>query len=172
MRLYVKVIPAISRDIISRLMAEGDIEVEAMRIVEAEQDLIAIMKQYLADEESVLRATKDTIERRGLDPSSFDRVKREMADVRGHKTGDDGVDYVINQMLEFLLISRNVDEVFSPDHTMRRKVHDTFKKYLLVDDSIDHEVRARLKHLEEGTAVFEIEYRKQVDQIKRLKGLI
>ena len=172
MRLYSKVIPAIGRDIISRLMADGDIEVETMRVVEAEQDMAAIMKQYLADEEAVNRATKDTLERRGYDHSQFDRVKREMADVRGHKTGEDGIDYVINQMLEFLILSRNVEEVFAEDHKMRRKIHDTFKKYLLVEDGIDREVRARLKHLEEGTADFDIEYRKQVEQIKRLKGLI
>lgn len=172
MRLYAKIAPALARDIVTRLMTDGDIVVETMRVVEAEQDMTAIMNQYLSDEEAVNQATREALERRGKDHSEFGRVKREMADVRGHKTGEDGVDYIINQMLEFMLISRNIEEVFAEDHPMRRKIHDIFKKYLDVDDQIDREVRARLRHLEEGTNDFDIEYRKQVEQLKRLKGLI
>jgi uncharacterized protein len=172
MRLYAKVIPAISRDVINKLMADGDIEVEPMRVADAEQDMAAIMKQYLSDEDTVNAATREALDRRGYDPAQFNRVKREMADVRGHRTGQEGIDYIINQMLEFLLISRNVEEVFSEDHVMRRKIHDVFKRFLLVDEEIDREVRSRLKHLEEGTTDWEVEYRKQVEQLKRLKGLI
>ena len=172
MRLYSKVIPAIARDVIARLMQDGDIEVETMRVADAEQDVAAIMRQYLSDEEAVNQATKEALERRGYDYSQFNRTKREMADVRGHKLGEEGVDYMINQVLEFLLISRNVEEVFAEDHTMRKKIHGVFKRYLEVEDDIDREVRARLRHLEEGTADWEIEYRRQVEQVKRLKGLI
>jgi uncharacterized protein len=172
MRLYSKVIPAISREVISKLMADSDIEVETMRVADAEQDMAAIMKQYISDEEAVNAATRDALERRGYDPTQFNRIKREMADVRGHRTGQDGIDYVIDQMMEFLLISRNVEEVYAEDHVMRRKIHDIFKKYLVIDEEIDREVRSRLKHLQEGTADWEVEYRKQVDQLKRIKGLI
>ncbi len=172
MRLYSKVIPAISREVISKLMEDGDIEVEPMRVADAEQDMTAIMKQYVADEEAVVNATREALDRRGYDPSHFKRVKREMAEVRGHRTGQEGLDYVINQMLEFLIISRNVEEVYAEDHVMRRKIHDIFKRHLLVDDEIDREARSRLKHLQEGTSDWEVEYRKQVEQIKRLRGLL
>lgn len=172
MRLYAKVIPAIAREIIARLMEDGDIEVETMRVNDAEQDVAAIMKQYLADDEAVNQATKDALDRRGYDYGQFNRVKREMADVRGHRLGDEGIDYIIDQILEFMLISRNVEEVFAEDHTMRKKIHSIFKRFLDVDDDIDREVRARLKHLEEGTTDWEVEYRRQVEQVKRLKGLI
>ena len=172
MRLYSKVVPAISREVVAKLMADGDIEVEHMRVADAEQDMAAIMKQYLSDEEAVNAAAREALDRRGYDPSHFNRIKREMADVRGHRTGQDGIDFIIDQMLEFLLISRNVEEVFAEDHVMRRKIHDVFKKYLVVDDEIDKEVRLRLKHLQEGTTDWDVEYRKQVEQLKRIKGLI
>src|SRR5215471_10923571 len=128
MRLYPKVIPIISRESVQRLMQDGDIEVEPLRIADAEMDLSAIMREYLANEERVNQATREALERRGYDYSKFNQVKREMADVRGFKMGDEGIEYVINQMIEFLLISRNVDE------------------------EIDREARARLKHLQEGTS--------------------
>lgn len=172
MKLYSKAIPAIARDIIATLMADGDIEVETLRIADAEQDMGAVMKEYLGAEERVNQATREALERRGYDHSRFHQVKREMADVRGFKMGDEGVDFIINQMLEFLLISRNVEEVYAEDPTMRKKVYAAFKRHLEVDDEIDREARGRLKHLAEGTQAFEIEYQKAVEAIRRNKGLI
>lgn len=172
MRLYPKVIPIISREAVQRLMQDGDIEVETMRIADAEMDLSAIMREYLANEERVNQATREALERRGYDQSKFTQVKREMADVRGFKMGDDGIEYVINQMIEFLLISRNVEEVFAQDNILRQKIHGIMKKHLDVDDEIDREARARLKHLQEGTSAFDIEYSKTVEQIRRARGLI
>ena len=107
MKLYPKIIPAIARDVVGTLMAEGDVEVETMRVADAEMDMAAILKEYLASEERVNQATREALERRGYDHSRFNQVKREMADVRGFKMGDEGIDYIINQMIEFLLISRN-----------------------------------------------------------------
>ncbi len=172
MRLYPKVIPIISREAIQKLMQDGDIEVEPMRVADAEMDLSAIMREYLANEERVNQATREALERRGYDYSKFNQVKREMADVRGFKMGDEGIEYVINQMIEFLLISRNVEEVFAQDTSLRTKLHEVMKKHLDVDDEIDKEARSRLKHLQEGTSAFDIEYNKTLEQIRRARGLI
>ena len=172
MRLYPKVIPVISRETIQLLMQDGDIEVEPMRIADAEMDLSAIMREYLTNEERVNQATREALERRGYDYSKFNQVKREMADVRGFKMGDEGIEYVIGQMIEFLLISRNVEEVYSDDHALRKKVFTIFKKHLDVDDEIDREARARLKHLQEGTGAWDVEYQKVVELLRRSRGLI
>ena len=59
MRLYPKVIPAIAREVIQTLTREGDIEVETLRIADAEMDMAAIMREYLAAEERVNQATKE-----------------------------------------------------------------------------------------------------------------
>jgi uncharacterized protein len=172
MRIYPKVIPIVSREIIQKLTADGDIEVEPMRIADAEMDMSAIMREYLANEERVNQATREALERRGYDGSKFSQVKREMADVRGFKMGDDGIEYVINQMLEFLLISRNVEEVYTADNVLRSKVHVLMKKHFDVDEEIDKEARSRLKHLQEGTSAFDIEYNKTIEQIRRARGLV
>ncbi|MBZ4416976.1 MULTISPECIES: DUF507 family protein [Myxococcaceae] len=172
MRLYPKVIPIISREGIQQLMQDGDIEVEPMRVADAEMDLSAIMREYLANEERVNQATREALERRGYDYSKFNQVKREMADVRGFKMGDEGIEYVINQMIEFLLISRNVEEVYAADNVLRQKLFAVMKRHLDVDDEIDKEARSRLKHLQEGTSAFDIEYNKTVEQIRRARGLI
>jgi uncharacterized protein len=172
MKLYPKAIPAIARDIVAALMSDGEIEVETLRIADAEQDMAAVMKEYLAAEERVNQATREALERRGYDHSRFNSIKREMADVRGFKMGDEGVDYMINQMLEFLLISRNIEEVYGEDPGMRKKIFGVFKKHLEVDDEIDREARTRLKHLAEGTQAWEIEYQKAIEAIRRNRGLL
>src|SRR6266851_4187969 len=123
MRLYPKVIPIISRESIQRLMQDGDIEVEPLRIADAEMDMSAIMREYLANEERVNQATREALERRGYDYSKFNQVKREMADVRGFKMGDEGIEFVINQMIEFLLISRNIEEAFGALALLAWSVH-------------------------------------------------
>ena len=48
-----------------------------------------------------------------------------------------------------------------------RVAHLVDDHHLDVDDEIDREARARLKHLQEGTSAFDIEYNKTVDQIRR-----
>ena len=130
MRLDPKVIPVISRETIQLLVQDRDIEVEPSRIADAEMDLSAIMREYLTNEERVNQATREALERRGFDQSKFDEVKREMADVRGFKIGDEGIESVIDQMIEFLLISRNVEEVFAADHVLRPKVRSVMSKHL------------------------------------------
>src|SRR6202162_3946036 len=172
MRLYPKVIPTIAREVVQILMQDGDLEVETLRIADAEMDMQAIMKEYLAAEERVNAGTREALDRRGYDHSRFNQVKREMADVRGFKMGDEGIEYVIGQMIEFLLISRNVEEVFAEDHSIRRKIYQVFKKHLDVDEDIDREARSRLKHLSEGTQAGDVEYQKTVEQIRRNKGLV
>jgi hypothetical protein len=172
MRLYPKVIPTIAREVVQTLMQDGDIEVEPMRIADAEMDMAAIMREYLASEERVNQATKEALERRGYDQSKFAQVKREMADVRGFKMGDEGIEYVIGQMMEFLLISRNVEEVYAEDPVLRRKITLVFRKHLDIDDELDKEARSRLKHLSEGTQAWDIEYGKVMDQLRRARGLI
>lgn len=171
MRLYPKAIPTISREIVAALMVDKDIEVETLRIADAEQDLSKIMRDHLAVEEQVNQATKDALARRGYDYSKFNQVKREMADVRGFKMGDEGIELLIDNILAAMLSSRNIEEVFADDPTMRKKIIKIMRKHLDVDDEIDREARNRLKHLEEGTVAWEIEYKKMVEQIRRARGM-
>jgi len=133
MSLHPKVVPSISRQAIQLLMQDGDIQVEPVRIADAEMDLTAIMREYLTNEERVNQATREALERRGDDDSKFNQVKREMADARGFKAGDEGIQYIIDQMIEFLLISRNVEEVFSADDVLREKLRAVMSRLLTLE---------------------------------------
>lgn len=172
MRLYPKLVPIIAREVIQRLTQDSDLEVEPIRQSDAELDLAAIMREYLANEERVNQATQEALVRRGYDHTKFAQVKREMADVRGFKLGEEGIEFIINQMLEFLLVSRNIEEVFASDNEMRPKILQVMKRHLDIDEEIDREAKSRVKHLQEGTSAYEIEFQKVIDQIRRARGLI
>jgi hypothetical protein len=161
MRLYRKIIPKISKEIISTLKNDGDVEIDDEKLEEAELDVAAILVEYCNAEDRLNQETRDALSRRGLSPDRFAQVKKGLAEARSHKTGEEGAEYVINQMLEGLMHSRNIEEVFAEDHEMRRKIATV----------IDREARGRLKNLREGSAEWDVEYERIVGQLKRARGL-
>ena len=75
------------------------------------------------------------------------------------------------QMIESFMQSMHVEEIFAEDSVLRKKMVDILKKHMTVDDEVDAEVRRRIKNLEEGTATWEVEYQKALDQIRKNRKL-
>ncbi len=172
MRLYRKVIPKISREIVRTLAKQESIELEDNRMDEAELDLAAVMVEYMNDEERIVSETKETMARRGFSPDRFSQVKKSLAEARGFRMGDDGIAYVIEQLLECLFNSRNVAEIYAEDNDLRVIMKESIAKFIAVDEEIEREARSRLKNLREGTPEWEIEYPRMLAQLKRQKGLV
>ena len=171
MRLYRRIIPKMSKEIIAKLRGDGDVEIDDQKLEEAELDVAAILVEYCNAEDRLNQETRDALTRKGLSAERFAQVKRGLAEARHHKTGEEGAEYVIGQMLLALMHSRNVEEVFAEDHEMRKKITDTMRKYLGIDEEIDREARSRLKNLREGTADWDMEYERIVAQLKRARGI-
>jgi hypothetical protein len=70
-----------------------------------------------------------------------------------------------------LMHSANVDEVFSEDYELRRKMRDPLRKQLAEEQALEQEIRGHLRHVQEGTGLWEVEYRRMMEDIKRRKGL-
>ena len=67
--------------------------------------------------------------------------------------------------------SNNVDEVYAEDHVMRRHMRPFIKADVVADDRLDQEVRRQLKHVQEGSRMWEIEYARMKADIKRRRGM-
>ena len=171
MKLYSKLVPVVARDIAKALIEAGNIEVEEENLEAARKDFEAVINEYLRKDRELSDATKDVLASRGWSSGKFGEAKRLAAGAQGVPLGDDAVDYVINQMLEYMLISPNIEEVYAEDHVMRKRIVTVIRKYLKINEEVDQEVRGRLKHLQEGTQDWEIAYRKTLEQIQRTKGL-
>lgn len=169
MRLFPGRIPTIAQDIVQALTADSDIETETPAEVQA--DIESVLKEYLRQERRVVDEAKNRMEIRGMSYGELGKMKNQVARDMRVPTGEDMLPYLLEQILEMLFHSANVEEVFAEDTTLRKKITSILRKNLEVEQELDREVRSKIKNLEEGTASFETEYARVMDQIKRNKKL-
>jgi uncharacterized protein len=169
MRLYSGKVRELSEELARALVEGGDIETESR--AEVAKDLESVMNAYIqADRETTDRA-KEILQSRGMPQSELGRIKRLAAEQRGIKVGDEMLDYLLDQLIEMLMHSGNVEEVFAEDHDLRRRMRPLLRKHLELEEAVDAEVRSKLKHVQEGSRTWEVEYRRVMGEIQRRKGL-
>ena len=169
MRLYSGKIPVIGTELVKSLVESGDIAVSDK--AEAELDVQAVLKEYLRLEREITDRAKDVLQKRNLPYEQFGKVKRTLAGEKAFGLGEDGLEWMTNQMIESFMQSPHIEEIFVEDSVLRKRMSDVLKKHMQVDEELDEEVRRRIKNLEEGTSTWEVEYGKVLDQIKRNRGL-
>ncbi len=169
MKLYSAKIPKISEDLIKQLVEDGDIEVESRE--EAQLDIQSVLNEYKRMDREITEKSKDLIENRNLPHGHFSKVKRLEADRRGFGLGEDGIIWICNQILETMMQSNFVEEIFASDADMRRKMKVILHRHMMVDEEMDFEVRQRIKNLQEGGDAWNVEYSKVMDQIRNKRGL-
>ena len=169
MRLYAGKIPTIATEII-KVLVDSD-ELSVFDKSEAELDVQAVLKEYLLLERECTEKAKDLLQKRNLPYEQFGKVKRQVAAEKGFGLGDEGLDWMTTQIIESFMQSPHIEEVFADDATLRKRMTDILKKHMQIDEEIDAEVRRRIKNLEEGTATWEVEYQKALDQIKKNRHL-
>jgi hypothetical protein len=168
-KLYTGKIPTIASEIIHTLVTANDIEVADAH--EAQLDVESVLKEYVRMDREITDKAKDVLDQRKLPYGQFGKIKRGLADERGFALGEEATNWIANQVLETFMQSQHVDEVFADDVIMRKKLKEILKKHMQVDEELDEEVRKRIKNLEEGTATWELEYSKVMEQIKRKHGI-
>jgi hypothetical protein len=169
MRLYRGSVTKLSDEIVKALLAAGDIEASAPREVVA--DVEAVFNNYLDVEREVSERAKDALQSRNLPQTDLPRVKKAIAEQKGIKTGEDTLDFLLDQLIQILMHSANVDEVFREDHELRRTMRPALRKHLEIEQAVEQEVRSKLKHVQEGSRTWEVEYRRVLEEVQRRKGL-
>jgi hypothetical protein len=169
MKLYTGKIPSIAQEMIQSLVQAQEIEVNDAQ--EAQLDIEAVLKEYVRMDRECTDKAKDLLEERKLPYGQFGKLKRAIADEKGFALGEEGINWMANQILETFMQSRHVDEVFADDVQLRKKTKEILKKHMNVDEELDQEVRQRIKNLQEGTQAWELEYQKAMEQIKRKHGI-
>jgi len=169
MRLHRNALPATSRKIVQALMSAGDIEVTNRR--EVERDIESVLQSYVEQADRVMQRARDLVHQRGLPQGEFSRIKELSAKQAGIKIGDEALDYVLDQLIEMLMHSASVDDVFAEDHDLKLHMRPFIKADAQTDARLDAEVRGKLKHVQEGSRMWEIEYARMKEEIKRRRGL-
>ncbi len=154
---------------VQALTSSGAIECESPG--EVQKDLEAILNQYIRDEREATEQAKDLLASRGLPPTELPRLRKLAAEQRSIRIGDEAIDYLLDQLVEILMHSNNVDEVFAEDFELRRLLRDPLRGEEAEEEKLQAEVRGQLRHVKEGTALWEVEYRRMMEEIRRRKGL-
>lgn len=169
MRLFSGKVPVIAQEVVTQLSADGDMECTDPN--EVTKDIESVLVEYLRAERRVVDEAKNRMETRGMSYSDLSKMKSQTARDMRVPVGEDALPYLLDQILEMLFHSANVDEVFAEDNVLRKKVTTILRRHMDVEQELDREVRSKIKNLEEGTASFETEYSKVMDQLKRNKRL-
>ncbi len=169
MRLRDSRVPQIAQAMVKALTSGQAIECE--RPDEVKNDIEAVLNEYIRTEQTITEQAKDLLAQRNLPPQDLGKIKRLVADQHNFKLGDEAIDYVLTQLVEMLMYSNNVDEIFAEDYDLRRRMREPLRQELAVEEQLEAQVRSRLKHVEEGGSLWEIEYRRMMDDLKRRKGM-
>ncbi|NVB41902.1 DUF507 family protein [Pseudenhygromyxa sp. WMMC2535] len=169
MRLYASKIPAIVDSVIRALVDSGDLETSNKE--EFSSDVESVLREYLRTNREITERSKDILEARGLPYSELHRIRRQQADQLDFGIGEEAITWISNQLLELFMRSHWVEEIYVEDSALRRKLKDILRRNMQHDDDLDREVKRHLKHLQQGTDTFEIEYQKQLEMVKRKHGL-
>ena len=162
-------VPQIAGEMVRALRDSGDIECDSPR--EVQDDLESVLTQYLNDEQEIADRAKDLVASRGLPMTDLPRMRKLVAEQKHVRIGDEAIDYLLDQLIEILMHSSNVEEVYAEDHVLRLRMREPLRKQLAAEEKIEEEVRGRLKHVTEGSQMWEVEYRRMMEDIKRRRGL-
>ena len=172
MRLYRTRIPMIANAVIDTLCNDGDIEVDLEERPEAEEDLVAIMDTFLRRDLDLRDAVKDTMSRLNIPYDRYSKVRSEIAEEWGHPTGESVKKYLSRQFVENFMISNFVQEVFSDDEMLFRKILDIIRSLDVDERGLRDEAKTMVKNVNEGTVDYEIAFAEALKEVKRRHGLM
>lgn len=171
MKIYRKKITPISESIVDTMVRDGDIEILGSLHNVVVKDVASFIENYSNEEHGISETTKTILERKGMSEAQFKKVREILADEKGIPLGDDALEYLADKIIRYFMTEDSIDEVYSEDVEMRKKIFDIFRKHIDVEEDLDREVRARIKNIPENSPIFKIEYQKVLREIKRKKGL-
>lgn len=171
MKLYSGKVKLIAQELARELIKGEHIEVEEEKQPEVVLDIESVLREYMRTEREVNDEARSLLEKRGLDFSSFGRLKRDVAKRHGFGLGEEALDWILNQLIEMLMHTVHIEEVWAEDHELRRAMRPVLRKNMEVESELDEEVRKRIKNLNEGSDAWDIKYQQVMSQIKRDRGM-
>ena len=170
MRLFGSKIPMLISDLISELRKAELVDILPANVSEVELDIESVLKEYLRAERQLTEEAKDIAHSKGLDYSAHQKIRRQLAERRKFGLYEESVGYIANQIIETLLHTRHVEEIFAEDNELRSAIVPVLRRHMTDGNAIDQEVRRRMKHLEEGSRDWDVTYQQTMERLRRLRG--
>lgn len=170
MKIYKTQIPQIATELVKALIDNKAIEVVAAEMDEIQLDVESVLRSYVEMERQIHEEAQDIANKRSAEVN-FPKIKRDVARKYNFGIGEDAMDWITDQLIEMLLHTSHVDEVWADDCDIRRIARPVIQKNTEMDDKIDLEVRKKIKNLTEGSVAWDIKYQQVLDEVKRNKGI-
>jgi len=164
-------IPVLAHDLVDALVASKTIEVLPEELREVEVDVESVLREYLRLDREITDRARDVISSQKRDYGELNKVKSQIARERGFGMGEGLTEYLNAQLIEALIHSRHVEEVYGADNELVVLLTPVLRKHLAADEELDGEIRKRIRNLQEGTMDWDIQYRRVMDELKRTKKL-
>jgi len=169
MRLFSGKVPALARDLVNVLIESKSVDVLPEEIKEVELDIESVLKEYIRTEREITDQARDVIASQKREYTELKRIKSRIARERKFAIDEEAIEYLNSQLIETLIHSRHVEEVYGMDNELVVVITPVMRKHLAADEELDNEVRRRIKNLQEGTGAWDIQYSKIKDELKRNK---
>ena len=170
--MYRGKVPVIAQEVIQTLIEDGSIEVDSQNKVEAEQDIKAIMDDYLRRERRLRSEVQDYMASRKISYDRYGEIRKMKAQEHNHPVGDKVISYLASQFTEMFMNSASVEEVYADDREIRGKVFAILKKHNVNESELRDEAKAKLKHLKENSLEFQIRFPEALQEVRRKHGLL
>lgn len=171
MKIYHSKVPVIAEELAGALIREEAVEVSEEDKREFYLDIESVLLSYIDTDKRIHDEAQDLLSSRGFDFSYFHRLKRDVAKKYNFALGDDAIDWITEQLIELLLHTPHVEEVWADNNDIRRISRPILLKHTSYDEALDVEVRKRIKNLNEGSLAWDIKYQQVLDEVRRRKGL-
>ena len=171
MKLMSGKVPALAHDLVDALVTSQTIEVLPDEVKEVEMDIESVLREYIRADREITDRARDVIAQQKRDYTELNKVKSQLARERNFGIGETMIEYLNAQLIEALIHSRHVEEVFGEDNELVVQMTPVLRKYLAADEELDGEVRRRIKNLQEGSVAWDVQYRKVLEELRKSKKM-
>jgi len=125
------------------------------KIDELRRDVQSVLYSYLNNDQRLHREARARVERQGEDQSEVYNTKRQLAKQEGFGLGEEAPSYIIEQLIETMLHSSSVEEIFAEDKELRMALLPILRESMNTRRNLQQEVSTRLKQIERSSQSWE-----------------
>ncbi len=172
MKLYRTKVSSIAHAVVEKLCQLEMIEVSKEFRSEAEQDLVAIMEEYLRRDTALNKQVKDHMHDHKLSYDLYGKVRRQVSEEWGHPFGYEVEKFLSRQFLEDFMLSKYVEEVFVDDDPLLKTIMNILKDFDVNEEELKAEAESKILNIKKGTVDYEIALAQALRDVKKRRGLL
>jgi len=126
-----------------------------LMVNEFRQDIRAVLNNYVNTDRRLTDEARKLVESRGDDPSMIYSEKRRLAKHENFGLNEDAPSYIIGQLIEALLHTESVEEVYAQDRDIHMLLLPEIRDIMSNQRNLQQEVEQRIRNLERGSETWE-----------------